>query len=159
MKSRFLLLPSFLAGLLSAQTVKDCRTVYLTPMPESLDEFIAVELHRGGPLKVVASEAKADCVASFGRLGTRTAVRTSGSHLVPSTATAETETVRTELPAARTFFNEGGKSAAISLVHRESSTVVWADSKADGWSFSGGAKSLAQKLVEQLKKDFDRVRH
>jgi hypothetical protein len=142
------------AGVLSAQTVKECRTVYLAPMPEALDEFVAVELHRWGAMKVVTEETKADCVATFGRLASRTDLKSKGSTVVPAEASAESETVRPDLPMSSSGFAGQRKSAAITVTHRDSSVVVWADSKADGWSWSGGSKALAKKLVDQLKKDF-----
>ena len=50
-----------------------------------------------------------------------------------------------------------GKSAALEIVQRESSVVVWADSKGQDQFLSGGsAKGLAQKLVDQLRKDYQK---
>jgi hypothetical protein len=103
---------------------------------------------------VVTDETKADCVGTFGKLASRTDLKCGGSSIVPREASAETETVRPELPTASAGMAGQRKSAAITLTHRQTSTVVWADSKADGWSWNGGAKALAKKLVKQLKKDY-----
>lgn len=48
------------------------------------------------------------------------------------------------------------KNAALELVHKESTIVVWADSKTDTWSMAGGPKTLARKLVDQLKRDYQK---
>jgi hypothetical protein len=73
---------------------------------------------------------------------------------VPADASLEAQSVRGELPASNTWFSDGRKAAALTLIHRGSAEVVWGDSKADGWSWSAGAKALATKLVAQLKKDY-----
>ncbi len=157
MMSRLFLLIA-VSALAGAESLKDCRSVFLQRMPESLDEFIGVELHKWGALRVVAEQEKADCVARFGRVDSRTEVKSTGSALVPSSTSVETESVPQALPEASAGIAGTRKSAAISLVHRKSSEVVWADSKADGWSWSGGSRSLARKLVEQMRRDFSKLR-
>jgi hypothetical protein len=142
------------AGLAAGQSIKDCKSVYLRPMPESLDEFAAVELLKWGAIKVVTVEDKADCVASFGRQASRTAVRSTGSTMVPSDTSVDKEAVRADLPGSSSGIAGDRKAAAMSLTHRASSTIVWADSKADGWSWNGGVRPLAKKLVDQMKKDW-----
>jgi len=123
-------------------------------MPESLDEFVRVELLKWGAMKVVSSEDKADCTASFGRQASRAQLKTSGTAVIPADASVEAETVRDELPAASAAFIGTRKAAALTLVHKQSSVAVWADSKADGWSWTGGARTLARKLVDQLRRDY-----
>ena len=151
---RSLLLAGWLTAVgLAGPSVKECRTVYLHPMPESLHEFVGVELLKWGAMKAVTAEDKADCVAMSGRQATKTEVRTSGTSVLPADASVQAESAREELPATSTAFLGTRKSAALTLVHRETGEVMWAEAVADGW-FSGGAKVLAKKLVAQLKKDF-----
>ena len=137
----FVLLP-FVCG---AQSLKDCKTVFVQPMPESLDRFVSAELVKWGVVLVVTVEDKADCVASFGRQASKLRVKSSGSKTVPKEADA-TDKLPTSV--------YGIPQAALELVRRESSVVLWAGSK----SSRGGPMSLAQQLVDQLKKDYQRVK-
>jgi hypothetical protein len=132
-----------------AQSLTDCKTVFIQPMPESLDRFVSAELFKWGAFKVVVTEEKADCSASFGRRTANVNVKSTGSAVVPAETSIKAEGANEELPRT-----ELGKAAALQIVHRESSVVVWADSKTDTWSVVQGPQALAKKLVDQLKKDY-----
>lgn len=135
-----------------AQSLRECKTVFIQPMPESMDRFVSAELVKWGGIKVVTVEEKADCIASFGRQASKAEVKSSGSAVVPEETTIKIERGNEELPS--TGWN---KAAALEIVHRESSVVVWAASKTDiGWT--KGAKGLAKKLVGQLKKDYQKTK-
>ena len=114
----------------AAQSLKSCRTVFVRPMPGSLDSFVSAELVKWGAIKVVAAEDKADCVASFGQQATG------------------------KLPevSAVTGLGRNQSQAALEVIHRESSVVLWASAKSSGH----GPKSLAERLVAQLKKDYQK---
>ena len=142
----FVLLP-FVCG---AQSLKDCKTVFVQPMPESLDRFISAELVKWGVVLVVTVEDKADCVASFGRQASKLRVKSSGSKTVPKEADVTAEDATDKLPTSLI----GIPQAALELVHRESSVVLWAGSKMS----PDGPISLARQLVDQLKKDYRRVK-
>jgi len=152
------LIPLVLVSVLACygQTLKQCRSVYIEPMAESLDRFVSAELVKWGEMKVVTLETKADCVLRFPRPSSRTQVESSGSLIVPQKARVESQSASEELPSARPGLRGAdGKMAALELVHRESSSVVWAESRANVFT-SGGAKELARKLVKQLRKDFEK---
>src|ERR1017187_7699242 len=85
----FVLLP-FVCG---AQSLKDCKTVFVQPMPESLDRFVSGELVKWGVVLVVTVEDKADCVASFGRQASKLRVKSSGSAAVPKEADVTVEEI------------------------------------------------------------------
>jgi hypothetical protein len=142
----FVLLP-FVCG---AQSLKDCRTVFVQPMPESLDRFVSAELVKWGVVLVVTVEDKADCVASFGRQASKLRVKSSGSVTVPKEVDVTAEDATDKLPTSV----RGWPQAAVELVHRESSVVLWAGSKMS----PDGPISLARQLVDQLKKDYRRVK-
>src|SRR3990170_7074958 len=111
-------------------------------MPEVMDRFVSAELVKWGVIKVVVVAEKADCLASFGRPSSKVKVDSSGSAVVPTETSVEAEKGDQRLPS----YGLQGKSAALEIVHRESSVVVWADSKGQDLVFSGGsAKGLAQK--------------
>lgn len=69
------LLLVLVAGACEAQSLKDCRLVFVQPMPEAMDRFVSAELLKWGAMKVVTAEEKADCFASFGRQATKVEVR------------------------------------------------------------------------------------
>jgi hypothetical protein len=78
-------------------------------------------------------------------------VKSSGSAVVPADTSIKAEGANDELPSFRGALG-WGKTAALEMVDRKSSVVVWADSQSD----YGGARNLARKLVDQLKKDFSK---
>ncbi len=151
MLARLLVTVSLAAAALAAQSLRDCRTVYLSPMPESLDDFIGVQLLKWGAIQVVTSEEKADCVAAFGRRSASTDVRTTGAET--SDTSVREESARRDLPEAHAFFGSS-KEAALTVVSRRTSAIVWADAKSDAFSLTGGPKTLARRLVDQMKKDY-----
>jgi hypothetical protein len=128
----------------SAQSLKDCKTIFIQPMPESLDRFLAADISRWGVIKVVESKEEANCIASYGREANRISERLGGNAAFPTENTL------------RSYFNGFGYSARaeIEIVHRESSFFVWSDSKTDSWSLTSGPKTLARRLVKQLKSDY-----
>lgn len=136
-----------------AQSIHDCKTIFVRPMPDSLDRFVSTELVKWGAIKVVADEAKADCYASFGR-STTIEVKSSGSIVVPTETTATIETPSESLPSSFSGTALETRNAALEVVHRESSVILWADSKSDFWSWGGGTRVVARKLVDQLRKDY-----
>ena len=115
-----------------------------------MDRFVAAELLKWGAIKVVTVEEKADCIASFGRQASKVEVKSSGSAVVPAETTVQAERASQKLPSSGGW---GGKLAALEIVHRESSVVVWADAKG---TLDGGPNTLARKLVNQLKKDYQK---
>ena len=134
-----------------AQSLQDCKTVFIQPMPESMDRFVSAELVKWGVIKVTTVEEKADCVASFGRQASKVEVKSSGSAVVPTETSVKAEGGSQELPSD----GWGGKAGALEFVHRGSSVVVWADSKRDEpFMGTGRPRVLARKLVDQLKKDY-----
>ncbi len=155
MKLRDVFLLLFTSAIAHGQLLTDCKTVYIQPMPESMDRFVSAELLKWGALKVVVLEEKADCIASFGRRAANVSVTSSGSAVVPAETRIKAESANERLPSSYTGLSYS-KNAALELVHRESSVVVWADSKTDTWSMAGGPKTLARKLVDQLKKDYSK---
>src|SRR5919201_4188165 len=74
-----LILLSLLACICPAQSLKDCRTIFVQPMPESLDRFLSAGISKWGEIKVVPTKEQADCVASYGREASRISARLSGN--------------------------------------------------------------------------------
>lgn len=140
-----------------AQTLRDCKTVYLEPMPEFLDQFVSAELFKWGTFKVIKVKDKADCLLSFERPTSRAEVKSTGSAVIPKETVLKGVDPDEGLPTS-----DSGKVAALELVHRASSTVVWADSQKGGghWltGVAKGPETLARKLIDQLKKDYQKMK-
>ena len=145
------LLVVLMSSVCGAQSLKDCKTVIIRPMPESLDRFVSAEIVKWGAIKVVTAEEKADCSASFGRQASKIQVKSSGSATIPKDADVTAEDAADKLPVSA---SSAASQAALEIVHRESSVVVWAGSK----SSLHGPMSLAQQLVGQLKKDYQNAK-
>jgi hypothetical protein len=144
-----LILFGFLPCVCGAQSLKSCKTIFIQPMPESLDRFVSAEVVKWGVMKVVTVEERADCLASFGRQASRVQVKSSGSVTVPKEANVSAEDATDKLPVS---MMSGASQAALEIVQRESSVVVWAGSK----SSRHGPMSLAKQLVDELKKDYQK---
>ncbi len=138
-----------------AQTLVDCRILFIEAMPESLDRFVSAELLKWGAIRVVVDEKKADCIVSFGRPSSTVKVKSSGSIVVPSEVDVKAERADSALPSGG---DDGSRSGAIDIIHKESSTVVWAHSSTDSGFFQGGPPKLAKKLVGQLRKDYQKLK-
>lgn len=136
-----------------AQSLRGCKTIFVKPMPESLDGFVASEIVKWGAMKVVTAQEKADCIATFGNQASKIQVKSSGSLSVPKDADVTAEDAANPLPSSTSYLT-GKKTfqAALQLVHQESSVMLWANSQ----SSSGGPISLARQLVDQLKKDYQK---
>lgn len=146
---RTLLLNLLLLAPAMGQTITDCRTIFIRPMPEGLDRFVSAELVRWGEVKVLTDEDRADCVLAFSAPEARVSVRSSGSAIVPRDTEAEGSS---RLP--RSYL--GHSQAALDLVHVASSTVVWAASKGNMW-ITESQRDLGRKLAKQLRKDYQKA--
>ena len=126
-----------------SQSLKDCRTVFIQPMPESLDRFLAAEITKWGAMKVVKAKEQADCFMTYGREANRISARLSGNAVAPEAS-------------LQTYFNGFGytTTATIEVVDRQSSFFVWSDSKSDNLALVSGPKTLARRLVKELKSEY-----
>lgn len=113
----------FLSVCSLGQTLRDCRLVYVEPMPENLDRFVSAEIVKWGGMRVVTAEDKATCIAAFGRQKTRIDIKSdSGSLNVPKgEAEVSEEIARQELPKGNL-----GRTAALEIVHRERGPLLQA---------------------------------
>lgn len=156
-KLRLVILFLFPALTLQGQSLYECKTIYIEPMPEFLDRFLSAEIVKLGKLRVVADEGRAECVLRFPRRVSRTTIQSTGGVVLPEEIDIRSEKGEEKLPSSRPAdFWGDGKTAALDMVHTISGTVVWADSRANEWT-GGGAKELARKLAKQLLEDYQRA--
>ena len=73
-----------LACACSAQSLRNCKTIFIQPMPELLDQFLAAGVSKWGAIKVVETKEQADCVASYGREANRISERLGGNAAFPA---------------------------------------------------------------------------
>lgn len=128
-------------------SLKDCKAVYIHPMPEGLDGFIATEMLKWKRMTITTKESSADCQMSFGNPTRRkTKVEsTSGNAVVATEAPADT------IPS--TPWGAGrARAATVQISETETGALVWAATARDNWAWSKGLNVLAKKLVGELKK-------
>ena len=130
---RILVLIALLAWSCAAQSLNECRTVFVQPMPESLDQFLTAELSKWGVMKVVGTKEQADCVASFGQEASR-----DHSPLAPRIGWANNPRRQR---AGDKWCTKRVRSCFVRFP--------------DGYLVTtGGPKTLDRKLVRQLKRDY-----
>jgi len=131
------------------------KRIYVSPMPDGMDEFIVAELVKWGKVQVVTSAEKADAILTAGMEGKVGEVKSSGSAVVPTEMQTKEEK------------RKGGRSkqslwdihtGAIKLVDPKTESVLWAASRSDTWRWwSGGTRTVAQKLCKQFRKDYEKA--
>ena len=129
------------------------KRIYVAPMPDGMDEFLVAELVKWGKVTVVTDREKADAIMTAGMEGNVVEVESTGSTVVPKETKAKQE------------HRKGGRSSqsiydintgAIRLIDPKIGAVVWAASKSDIWRWwSGGTRTVAQKLAKQFRKDYE----
>jgi len=91
-----------------AESMTDCKTLFIQPMPESLDQYFGAELAKSGIVNVVATKDQADCIASFGREAERIVARLRGGAAPGVTGPEKTDKLRV-------YFNGFGYSTSATI--------------------------------------------
>jgi hypothetical protein len=152
---------------LSAQhaELSQIQTVYLMPMGNAMDQYLARNLTRLGPFQVVTDPLRADAVFTD-RLGqafeTRfaelfgeeeqaatPAPRKEGTEQEKETSTDQ-ESVKSPPPVSSSF---GRGKGNIFLVDRKSRRVVWAGFEKPRFTTPESLDAISQRMVKQLKRD------
>lgn len=136
---------AFAAGL------RDCKAVYIHPMPEGLDGFIATEMLKWKRMTVTTKETAAHCEMSFGNPTRRktTVESTSGNAVVATEAPAQT------IPSTPWGATKA-RTATVQIAERQSGAIIWAATARDNWAWSKGPNVLAKKLVGELRGSYGR---
>ena len=150
MKSAALLLCSIAlgtAGFCPAADLGSAHTVYLLPMANGLDQYLAHRLTASGLLQVVVDPKKADLIFTD-RVGE--ALQERLKELLPAAKEEKAADAKAgERPAALSSFARG--KGTVFLVDRASGNVVWSAYEPPRNSAPDELDRAARRIVEQLK--------
>lgn len=131
-----------------SQTLSDCHTVFIAPMPSGLNTYLTKELLKRKLIPVTVERTKAACIMAFGnelKEQTRTTITESGQQTTISTANQS---------RPRSLPNNGlAFEAAVAMSHSGSGVIVWATSKSEFGSWMGGPGGIAGRIAAQLGRD------
>ena len=137
------------AGIAPCADLADIKTVYMLPMSNGLDQYIAIRLTTGTSLQVVTDAQKADAVMTD-RIGEAFEEKLNELYkppVVKNSADAPShEGSRAISPASR------GKGA-IFLVDRKTRNVLWSTYAVGKSAAPDDMNHLADKIVSKLGKD------
>jgi len=152
MKSAALLLCSIVLGtacLCPAADLGSVHTVYLLPMANGLDQYLAHRITASGLLQVVVDPTKADVIFTD-RLGEAFQERLKA--LAPATSEEKGKgdaAKQEDRPSAVSNFARG--KGTVFLVERTSGSVIWSAYEPPRNITPGELDRVARRVVEQLK--------
>lgn len=126
---------------LSAGDLKELKTVYLLPMSNGLDQYLATQLTQGGVMVVVTDPQKADAVLTD-KIGKSFEERL--DDLYGKTSKTEEQTQGMQ-PVSRGH-------GSIFLVDRHSRDVVWSTYEEVKTALPNDLNRTADKIVKKLEK-------
>lgn len=153
-------LPVFVLGasLLSAAALGDFKTVYLLPMANGLDQFLAIKLTTGVVMQVVTDPQQADAIFT-GQIGAPFEQKLDDLYGVRpknrDDKDAETKDKKdgdlNDSPRRVTSVAHG--KGAIFLVDRKTRAVIWSTYELPKNSSPDELNRVAQKIADRLEKD------
>jgi hypothetical protein len=150
MKSAALLLCSIVLGtacLCPAADLSSVHTVYLLPMANGLDQYLAHRITASGLLQVVVDPQKADVIFTD-RLGEALQERLKA--MLPAASEEKKDAAKQDdRPAVPSSFARG--KGTVFLVERTSGSVIWSAYEPPRNSTPGELDRVARRVVEQLK--------
>jgi hypothetical protein len=127
----------------------DIKTVYLLPMSNGLDQYLAVELTTGSVLKVVTDPLQADAIFTD-HLGESLEQRLADLY----GEKAHSDTPDDKADSSKTFARTGMQGqrgrGTIFLVDRKSRAVVWSDYQQPKYPTPDGMKHVAAQIAGKL---------
>jgi AcrR family transcriptional regulator len=151
----FALLGLLFATSLAAATPSACKSVIVESMPEEIEPLVSAGLARLG-IAVVGERDRADCVVVFA-----SSMDVSAAPAVPVVAGSTEERFEMMIQQAAAAGGSPDRPvrvAALGLVHRASSEMVWSASATFDASRPPAPKVLVSGLLGRLDKDLRRVR-
>jgi hypothetical protein len=150
---KWLLLPVTIAligaGLAAGADLGDIKTVYLLPMANSLDQYLAIRLTTGTSLQVVTDPQKADAVLTD-RIGA-SFEQTLDELYKTKPAKGEPDKEMQESSRPMQAMSRG--KGAIFLVDRKTRNVLWSTYAMPKSSAPDDMNHLADRIVSRLGKD------
>ena len=150
---QFILAAAVLAISISAPAagLDDVKTVYVLPMSNGLDQYLAAQLTSGAVLQVVTDPQKADAVLTdhVGQTFEQSLADLYSNKPTTGDKAAE-KTEDTGAPFARSGMQGQRGRGNIFLVNRKSHDVVWSFFEAPGDKTPHGMKRTAAKISAKL---------
>jgi len=151
--SVFLLAASLLssASHVSAADLGDLKTVYLMPMTNGLDQFLAIKLTTGVVMQVVTDQKQADAIYTdqIGKSFEQKLDDLYGQK--PKDKDAENKDGSSE--SSRVVSSSSRGKGAIFLVDRKTRSVVWSTYERPKSANSDELNHVAEKIAQRLEKD------
>jgi hypothetical protein len=142
------------AGDVARPELAEIKTVYLLPMSNSLDQFLAIRLTKGGVLQVVTDPKLADAILSeYIGAGLEEKLKA----LYPEQKIADKDDKEKAKEQPPTFGNPmaGGSRSkgAVFLLDRKTHNVLWSDYVRPKSAQPDEMNHAADKIAGQLEKD------
>ncbi len=148
-----LLLAGFLSAAVTMPELEAVKKVYLLPMTNGLDQFVANELTRGGRFTVVTDPSLADTIMTD-RLGDTFEKKFSELYPSPDAGKETKESTRArEEPPVRLGGGFGRSKGTVFLVQRTNKKVLWSYYAKPRSARSEDQNYLAKKIVNRLMTD------
>ena len=134
-----------------AAALDDVKTVYVLPMSNGLDQYLAAQLTSGSVLQVVTDPQKADAVLTdhLGQSFEETLADLYSNKPVPSDKAAE-KTEDTGATFARSGMQGQRGRGNVFLVNRKTHVVLWSLFETPGDKTPNGMKQTAAKISAKL---------
>jgi hypothetical protein len=150
MKLSWLLAAGLFAANAPGAELGDVKTVYMLPMANGLDQFLAIRLTRGALLQVVTDPQKADAVFTD-RIGAGFEQTLDGLYLDKTKDKDDKDKMGGDTPKPATSLSRA--RGAVFLVDRKTRNVVWSDYARPKSSQPDEMNHLADRIVSKLEKD------
>jgi len=141
----FLLLAASLAA--SALDLGGIKTVYMLPMANGLDQYLAIQLTTGSVLQVVTDPQKADAILTD-HVGS--SLEQKLDELYGQKKKEDQDVFGSQRPVSQSISRARG---AIFLIDRKTRNVVWSDYEPLKNTTQPEVKHIAEKIVAKLAKD------
>lgn len=131
---------------LSAADIGDAKTVYLLPMANGLDQFLAMRLTSGNVIQVVTDAKKADVILSD-RIGAGLDQRLDDLYgNAPAASVASDDTKFVSVPVSRA-------RGTVFLIDRKTRSVLWSAYQLPKNASPAEMNHIADKIAGKLGKD------
>jgi hypothetical protein len=132
------------AALACAAGVDDVKTVYLLPMSNGLDQFLAMRLTHGAVMQVVTDPQKADAIFTD-RIGL------SFEQKLDELYGAQDKGKDAKVTGMQVGSSKG--RGAIFLVDRKTRNVIWTDYEKPGGTAPSDMNRTAERIADKLQKE------
>ena len=140
---KLLLFAAAAALAVSGESLGDLKNVYVLPMANGLDQYLALRLTTGAVMQVVTDPQKADAVLTD-RIGKSLEDKLDELY---GRASKNESAYGTAMQGVRR------SQGAIFLIDRKTRDVVWSDYQHPRNTTPDGLNHVAEKIVKQLEKD------